>query len=310
MEQQQEQAKAICRFEKTKEKWTVGDVFDMHCEWPSHLAVLSASVRIAFSGQKQQELSPYSLVLLQTKSILPGKGIFKVTSYKPGSYSTGFQILSDQGGVEVQPLDWKVESVLPAGQKVQPYPPYGPWRDPLPFWYGPVVALLTASLLTFLALKIRLFVRRKKKIKEVQIRRKKALLKADNSQDKLLAQKNKKPPLALEPYQEFISQLNLLSWKIRDQKSPHSLMNEVEQAFRLFLEDEFFIYALDKESKGIARQLKRYYPAVYRKHGKSILDFFAEMKRLSFEKAKPEDLEQIMGMARKTVSSCRLSGEH
>ena len=305
---QQEQAKALCRFKNTKEKWTVGDVFDMHCEWPPHLAVLSAPVRIEFPSQKQKELSPYSLVILHTQNILPGKGTFKVTAYRVGSYNTGFQILSDQGEVEVQPLSWKVESVLVPGQQVQPYPPYGPWRDPLPFWYGPALALLLISFLTFLALKVRLFIRRKKKIKEVQARRQKTLVQRLSSKDKQPLPRNKEQHYALEPYQEFISQLNMLSWKLHTNKGPHSLINEVEQAFRLFLENEFFIYALDKQAPTvITRQLKKYYPWVYQKQGKGILSLFAELNRLGSEKAKPEDVEQVMDMARKTVFSCKPS---
>ena len=143
MTSDQKQNKALCRFEETKKPITVGDVFEMSCEWPFHLAILSSPVRIEFQSkppvsldQKEIAISPYSLVILQTKNILPGKAVFKVTSYKAGVYNTGFHLLSDKGVIEAQALSWKVESVLPVGKSVKPYPPYGPWTKPLPFWYG------------------------------------------------------------------------------------------------------------------------------------------------------------------------------
>ena len=277
-----DQAKGICHFKKTKKNLTVGDVFEMQCEWPLHLAVLSPPVRLEFfasQGQttntldnkenrapenlnlaQQIELSPYSLVILQTKNILPGKAIFKVTSYKPGHYNTKVALISDSGQVLSQPLTWKVESVLPKGTKqVKPYPPYGPWMEKWPFWYWPAGAFILTLFLVFMAFKIRLFMKRKKRIKEVQ-----------------------KKYRNQAPYQTFISQLNRLSWKAhqtnlkkekllnqdlsnkkvlanQDKKTNQTehIIEEIEKAFRVFLESVFFIYTFEKPPMGIVQQLKK-----------------------------------------------------
>ena len=323
--QDMETTQAHCHFKKTKPQMTVGDLFEMHCQWPPHLAVLSPPVRIEFpkptsttssATPKETAPSPYSLVILQTKSVLPGKGVFKVTSYQPGAYHTGFHILSDKGSVEVKPLSWQVESVLPVGQQIKPFPPYGPWTEALPLWYWGAVTLTLIGLLSLIALKIRAFMKRKRKIKEVRLSIK-------------------------QPYPEFINQLNQLSWinqtgfekgaasaifpsynkdlkpensnhtSINQTKPPNAIIAETDKAFRLFLENKFFIDALTETPKSIVQQLKKYYPLVFKKNKKKILDFFAEINRLSTNvhakqlnhkkaKAKPEDLEPIIEMARTT----------
>ena len=112
-----------------------------------------------------QNPSSYSLFVLDTISILPGKGVFKVTSYQPGNYNTGFKIISDEGVVEVKPLSWKVDSVVPQEKKetIQPFPPYGPWREVLPFWYKPLSVLTLLSVVVFIVLKVRAGHQEKKK---------------------------------------------------------------------------------------------------------------------------------------------------
>lgn len=287
--------KSVCRFEKIHEPITVGDVFEMHCEWPLSV-ILSSPVRIEFDhqerqdnqdggslaqgGQKQnQEKSPYSLFVLDTVSVLPGRGWFKVTSYQPGDYNTGFKLVSDRGMVEVKPVSWKVESVIPQEKKgtIQPYPPYGPWKEPLPFWYWPLSILTLLSLIVFVSLKIYFFVKREKKVKEVENRL-----------------KNKKP------FREFISQLNLLVREIRS-KEGKEVIKKLDTEFRLFLENKFFIFSLNENPEKIVRQLKKYYPIFYKDC--NILNFFVEIKKLSSEKIGFEDCEQILDMAREIAIS-------
>ena len=274
--------KILCRFEKKQEPLTVGDVFELHCEWPLSV-ILSSPARIEFDHQETQ--GPYSLFVLDTISILPGKGVFKVTSYQPGNYNTGFRIISDEGVVEVKPLSWKVDSVVPQEKKetIQPFPPYGPWREVLPFWYKSLSVLTLLSVVVFIFIKIRTFIRRKKKIREVNERL-----------------KNKKP------FREFISQLNLLAREISS-KDGKEIITQLEKAFRLFLENQFFIFALNEEPEKIVRQLKKYYPFILKEC--DISGLFTEMQRLSSEQVNSEDSEQLLGMAREQAVKIYQQGE-
>lgn len=290
----------VCRFEKKKKPLTVGDVFELHCEWPLSI-LLSSPVRIEFDQinsaknlnkkntgdhtiqgeQKEQSPpGPYSLVILKTINIYPGKGVFKVTSYKPGNYNTGFHLVSDQGIAGVKQLSWKVESVIPPERKetIKPYPPYGPWIEVLPFWHWPLSGVVLLSLLVFIVFKTRLFIKRKKKIQEVNNRL-----------------KNK------TPFREFVSQLNLLVRQVNSKESK-SIIQKLDIRFRFFLENEFLIFALNTEPKKIAQQLKKYYPSVYEKC--NILGFFTEIDKLSREKTGSKEYEQILDMARELAISC------
>lgn len=295
--------KAICEFEKSKPTWTVGDVLGLHCEWPITF-ILSSPVRIEwdqkqtekekesetnedselFTQQKIKEEQslpgPYSLVVLDTVNIYPGKGVFKVTSYKPGNYNTGFTFVSDQGTIQVKPLYWQVKSVIPPEKKetIQPYPPYGPWKEALPFWYWPLTLVVLLSGFVFMAFKIWFFVKRKNKIQEVEQRL-----------------KNK------TPFREFISQLNLLVRKINSTKNKE-IIPQLDKQFRLFLENEFLIFALNKKPEKIVCQLKKHYPIVCKKC--NFFEFFKEIEKLSQEKISQKEHEQILDMARELAISC------
>lgn len=269
-----------CRFEKKPEIITVADVFNMNCEWPI-TTILSSPVRIQFpknktpTGKFEKEQDPYSLVILDAVNILPGRGTFKVTGYKPGSYNSGFILVSDEGTMNIAPLEWTIESILPKNQQeIKPYPPFGPWIEPLPLWYWPLGLSVIISFIVFTTLKIIFFVQRKKKIQEVKERL-----------------KNKKA------FHEFISQLNSITRNIYKEEGSKTIQN-LDTQFRLFLENELFIFAVNKSVKKIIRQLKKYQSLVYKENKVNILKFFIEMQKLSSEKVTTKDCEQLLDLTR------------
>ena len=271
------QKTALCRWENKKETLTVGDLFEMHCEWPL-TKVLSQPVRIEFPVASSTESSsslkaegsisvptPYALVIVDTSILVPGRGIFKVTGYQPGSYDSSLKLVSKAGEVETAPLTWTVQSVIKE-QQVKPFPAYGPWIEPLPFWYFPFISLLLLYVCSFVALKIRFIIRKKRKIREVKRRVK------------------QKQALRI-----FITYLG---------GHKESQVEDLNKHFCLFLENCFFIYALNEKPEKILQQIKRHYPSVYKKSGKEIRSFFLEIKNLSEEKVSVEVLESLVDMAR------------
>ncbi len=277
---------AVCQFKKQKKPLTVGDVFELHCKWPPFV-FLSSPARIEFPPPKGKDQTkgsqvkapknPYTLTLLDTVSLLPGKGVFKVTGYSPGVYHTGFKIVSDEGVVNVKPLSWRVESVIPQKSKgtIKPFPPYGPWGEALPFWHKSLSALSLLALLVFTVLKIRFFIRKKRKTKEVKDRLK-----------------------GKDPFREFISRLNLLARKIQQEEEKNFVLT-LRKTFCLFLENEFCIFALNEKSEKIFYRLKTSWPLVYK--DSKIAGLFKEMDRLSLEKTKAIDRGQLLNMAREVA---------
>ena len=289
--------KAVCWFEKQQNPITVGDLFELHCKWPPSV-FLSVPARIEFPPLKKQAKdhtknpiaqdqainkapkspeNPYALALLETASLLPGKGVFKVTGYAPGAYYTGFQIVSDEGAVHVEPLSWSIKSVIPQTSKgtIKPFPPYGPWGEVLPFWHKSLSVLSLLALLVFVVLKIRFFIRRKRKIKQVTDRLK-----------------------GKDPFRECISKLNLLARNIR-QEGGENFVLTLRKIFCLFLENEFCIFAMNEKSEKIFSRLKNSWPVLYQRSG--IASLFKEMDRLSSEKTKAQDRGQLLSMAREAA---------
>lgn len=281
--------KNICRFEGMKEVLTVGDVFEMHCKW-SVYTIMSSPVRIDIpykkidkkrQNPKQQTTGPWALFILETIRILPGGGAFKVTSYQPGSHNTGFNIVSDQGVVAVKPLSWEVKSVIPEEKKgkIKPYPPYGPWKKALPLWYWLLGGFTLLSLIIFIILKIRFFIKREHKINEIKNRL-----------------KNKKA------FREFIGQLNLLIREVHN-KDGKMIISKLNTSFRLFLENEFLIFAIKEKPKKIIQEIKKCCPFISKKELKNVSDFFSELEKLSAEKVNPQDCEQMLNQAREIAIS-------
>jgi len=289
--------KGSCRFDSIPNPLTVGDIFELHCEWPLSIS-LSAPLRIEFYQDTNEALenspetksspkakddessfsnpseNPYALYLLDIINLLPGRGSFKVVSYQPGRYNTGFKIVGSQDVLHTKNLYWKVDSVIPQEKKetIAPYPAYGPWKEPAPIWYWPIATLSLLSLIAFITIKIYAYIKRKKKIKEVSNRL-----------------KNK------TAFREFVSQLNLLARGIKDQSRKEFIV-KLENYFRLFLENEFYIFTLKKEPRNIIRQMKKYYPHYDKEN--NILNFFMEMQKLSNKEVSYEDGEQLLNMAR------------
>jgi len=134
--------KGSCRFESIPDPLTVGDIFELHCEWPLFIS-LSAPLRIEFYQDTNEALenspetksspkakddessfskpseNPYALYLLDIIKLLPGRGSFKVVSYQPGRYNTGFKIVGSQDVLHTKNLYWKVDSVIPQEKKVR-----------------------------------------------------------------------------------------------------------------------------------------------------------------------------------------------
>ena len=287
MEKVNKKEVARCKFSSLPESFTVGQVLDFYCEWPSS-EILSSPVRIEFNKSPKStspgndlERGSSSLFLLQTIDNSSGKAHFKVTSYRPGNYSSGFKLISDQGVIEVPSFSWKVNSVIPAEKKdtIKPYPPFGPWREAFPIWYWPLLGIILFALLSFIIVRVRTFIKRKKKIREVKKRLK-----------------------GKEPFREFIAQLNSLTREINKIEG-QKIIQKLDGHVRLFLENELYIEALTSSIDKIFKQLKKYHLFFFK--NPEVVGFFSEMQKLSHEKPSIEDCEQMLDQARELALFCQ-----
>ena len=266
--------KSLCRLEGLKDKTTAGDLFYLHCEWPELSPSLLKPVRVKL----KEDLKPYTLEILKEDIFLPGKASFTVTSYRTGDHSSAVLLIDAKGRtVESAPLSWSIQSVISAHQNQKPYPPFGPWTAPLPLWYWPLCIVLFCALGCFLFFKIRKALKRRKLIKNISARL-----------------KNK------TAFREFISQVTFLTRRLSE-LTKKELISQIKKQFSLFLENQFFISAVDQDPRSIVKQMNYYLPFIKSAQRKMILNFYTELEKSSSENITQEDLERLVILSRKNV---------
>ena len=271
-----------CVFKGIKEQLTVGDIFELHCEW-SPAFILSPPLFI------QTKDHPYALVILDTISIDPGKGSFKVTSYKPGVYNTSFKILSAKDTILFQNPGWSVDSVIPQQQinTIQPHPPYGPWKQPLPGWYWLSGLLCLAILVSWILHKWYTYFHRKAFVRKIEDR-----LRGQNS------------------FHGFIRELTKLNRQISN-LPVHQIVQNLKIHWHHFLENQLLISVEGKSLKQVMRQIKHYHPLLYKKHLSTIVKFWTELEKslLSSKKLNEMDCEHLLTMGRETSITIYQTGK-
>lgn len=107
----------------------VGDLLRMTCQGPpdEHL-----QANIFFL---EKENLKHVLKVIEVKKTNPGDIDLVVTSYLPGEHKGLVLKFSDSEIIaQTSPLDLTIQSVLPPGQKVEPYPLYGPFEANYSWW--------------------------------------------------------------------------------------------------------------------------------------------------------------------------------
>ena len=266
-----------CQLKGMAEKTTVGDLFELYCKWDNSVHRLSMPVQMELS----QINKPYALVILKEDSFMPGEASFTVTSYQPGLYNTKIKLTGQNNQLESNPLKWQVHSVIPKEKQgtIKPHPPYGPWLYPLPVWYWPSLIIFVGAFLVMAGCKIHTGLKKRKHIQKVNNR-----LKSKSA------------------LREFISRITLLTRQLHE-LSKEQVICKIREYFSLFLEDQFFIFAVNTTHQKIIKQMKRYCSLVNPEQRKSILMFYAELdKNLSIKKEiRLQDCEQLIDLSRKIV---------
>ena len=173
----------------------------------------------------------------------------EVTSYRTGEFKSPFIITDGEQSLVIEDFSFAVHSVLKA-EKQQPKPqsPFGPFNPPLPLWY------LTITIFSFSCLAVCLFIfltRLFKRKKYIQ---------------KILNRNNH-----LNPSKAFILGLRKLKTE-----SIQPIKN-LEQLFKIFLEDLFFIPAVDQTTKQIMKNLKKHNYSVHKKEGQHLRQVLNEL---------------------------------
>lgn len=257
-----------CQLNPIPKQITVGQKLNLFCKGETAI-----SFKQPLFIQFTEEGRPYSLHILKT--VKQGKNtlILEATSYHTGLFNSPFFISDGEKKVLVENLSFSVQSVLPG--KTQPIPPhgaFGPFRDPLPLWYW---LSLSMSFL-FLAVCVFLFIRR--------------LWKRNNFIKKVSERKT-----YLYPSKFFIRGL-----RKKEEDSP-DYIKHMEKLFKIFLEDLFFIPAVDTEHKKIMKSLKRQHSRIYKKEGEAIRQVLNEFSILRDKPPNKQNLKKLKKLCQDRV---------
>ena len=234
-----------CQFKNPPEPITVGQKLLLLCDGEPK-KTFRHPIRIEFLDNKHD----YSLYVLKTLNKEDHFLILEVTSYRTGEFKHPFRITDGEQNFIVEDLSFSVQSVLEKPQE-SPQGSFGPFRPPLPVWY------LTTMLLAFACIAVCLFIFLKR-----WVQRKRYI-------QKILDRKTH-----LNPSKSFILGLRQ---QVKD--SEYSI-KKLEKLFKKFLEDLFFIPAIDKTTEQIMNSLKKYHPLIYKKDGQNLRQILNEFSTL------------------------------
>lgn len=237
-----------CRFKNPPKEITVGQKLILLCEGEEKTAFKNP-IHIDFLDKSQN----YSLYVLRTLNQEEHFIALEVTSYRTGEFKNPFIITDGEQKILIEDFSFSVQSVLGAKTgSAQAQGPFGPFTPPFHFWH------LTAVIFSVLCLGIcsLLFLNR--------------LFKRKKYIQKILDRKN-----YLQASKSFI--INLRKKDIDSGDYPKIL----ERLFRVFLEDCFFIPAVNQTNKQIMKSLKKYQHLVYKKEGQNILQVLNELTDLN-----------------------------
>ena len=243
--------KGQCSLKNTPQAVTVGTVLNLSCH--SEKAILfKDNLFIQFPDPKDK----YKLKILKILKKSEHDLNLEVTSYKTGSFSQSFFITDGESSLEASPISFNVQSVLPQKKQIKSHSALGPWSEPFPVWYLSLWGVTGFCILFFSVAVFVKFFKRKKFIKEM-----------------------KEKQLAESPIKTFVKKVR------RREKKSLRFVYELEQLFRSFMEELFFIKIGKKTTKKVIKEIKRYEPAVYKKYGQNITQLLREFEHFRNERA-------------------------
>lgn len=212
------------------------------------------------------EADKYKLRLISAEYRSPEEVDLKVVSYVAGPVQVQNPALQikDQR-IEIGPVQFEVVSVLPTNpeEKIEPYGPVGPLELVWPFWLW-VSLFVVASLVAILGgRKLRRWLQRRRLIEEMS---------AHDSALSALHQLH-------QTFRKLQREKEIYAGSKIDSLAIKEAVQEIRQAFLLFLTREFQVPAMSWPLNEVLRYIKRYDNMTYVEHVKAIIDVVEELDK-------------------------------
>ncbi|PIS09891.1 MAG: hypothetical protein COT73_12285 [Bdellovibrio sp. CG10_big_fil_rev_8_21_14_0_10_47_8] len=266
---------------------TVGQVFLLHCkgEWPQGFDPKAMELRLDSQDQ-------HKLKILDLQFVSKEEATLQVTSYRPGEHQLKAVQLVDAGrSVVLGDLSFTVQSVIdPKDPPKEPLGPQGPVGFHFPIWYWIVLVSVLLSVMAALIIKIRARAQKKKLLASMHL-----------------------DQWASTPSAQFYQTLRrlqrahvFLSGGEATPAQAQIVVDELQEAFRLYLARLYLIPTLAWGDKKILRDLKKNHSEVNEHFGEELRKALAELQRAQTDAAKgksmtAKDCEQLLALLRKQV---------
>lgn len=163
-----------CFLQKETRAWTVGGKREMTCQGdysekfetlPQIVFITTEFQEINQDSQESKSFLPpqakgkeqdlrHSLVILKLNMSDHDRASFIVTGYKTGNFSSPFFLKTPQVRILVNPLTWKIESILQTQEQMQGFGPIGPFLLSWPKKYKWALWGMIALFFCFLLFKL------------------------------------------------------------------------------------------------------------------------------------------------------------
>lgn len=271
---------------------TVGREFYLNCkgDWPKTLH----QDKLSFAGEGNQK---YLLKLLKFEFRNPQEADLKVTSYTAGTFKWPNLILQDgTQNVELGPVAIEVHTVLPKGEKVEPYGPMGPATIPVPLLYWLMFLAVIVIAISMVSMRFyRRFQRRK------------------------MLERLKEHDAAMAPLPQFHQSMRKLQrgnavfyGQVANAEELRQGMAELFRMFKVYLSRRLRVPAFEWNEKLILKDIRQYHPLVYQDYGRKVGELYKEFKKAE-NPAQPlqsGDVVQLSETLRKTLEGVEQSLEH
>ena len=201
----------------------MGQKLNIRCEGEEAKKPFQDSLSIIFP---EGSPPPPWLYIVKMGPQTPFSVQFEAVPWRTGHFSNiPFRLSDGQISLEAGGLSFHTQSVLKEG--ASPHPPFGPWREALPKGFALSLGAAAALMALALALMLRSALKRRRFIRSIDQRRGKQA-----------------PSLKL----------------IHSLRGKHPLtLAELERRLQTFLEESFFIPALEKDPSDFLKEAKKYH---------------------------------------------------
>lgn len=331
-----------CEFSQTKEPWTVGYKKLLSCrgETPHQFfgdlkieffnpssnsfdasgkvkklndkEAAAVSPKELSKGLGKTQESSYSnmdLRILETKFVGPQNIDVYVTGYKTGAYeSVPFKITDGKSSVKINPMTWKIESVLSKGKPAKSFGPHPAQDLSLHYGYWILAGVIFLAALFLIIGALKKYLDRRSLLRELRnfeingsgFLDKTSFGKQSDFSDDSYNQFSKSMRKIYRTYHslEYIE-------KTKVSRPATDFYKDISKAFKLFITRRFLVPAYKWTYREVLSDIKKRHKKIYAEVSLNLEKIFYELDQVKEESIVHKDCQQLFKMSQNLVAQIK-----